>query len=59
MLPQEIEILEQRAQGKAGPNRMGHKLKRWHGWLNTDKAAQAEANIKAIDDPYAARALAK
>jgi hypothetical protein len=59
MLPQEIEILETERKENLAQKDWGIKLKRWHAWLNTDKAAQAEANIRAINDPYAARALAR
>ncbi len=59
MLPQEVEILEQTRKEALAQKDWGAKLKRWSGWLNTDKAAQAEENIKAIDDPFAAKALAR
>lgn len=59
MLPQEVEILEQQRKETLAQKDWGVKLKRWSGWLNTDKAAQAIENIKAIDDPFAAKALAK
>ena len=59
MLPQEIEILEQQRKETLAQKDWGAKLKRWHAWLDTDKAAQAEAQIKAINDPFAARALAR
>ncbi len=59
MLPQEIEILENERKENLAQKDWGVKLKRWHAWLDTDKAAQAEANIRAINDPYAARALAR
>ena len=59
MLPQEIELLENERKENLARKDWGIKLKRWHAWLNTDKAAQAEANIRAINDPYAALALAR
>jgi uncharacterized membrane protein YgcG len=59
VLPQEKELLEQRSKETKAQLDWSARLRRWHGWLDTDKAPQAEANIKAIDDPYAARALAK
>jgi len=59
VLPQEIEIKEQERKEKLAQLEWGAKLKRWHAWLNTDKAGLAQANIKAIDDPYAANPLAK
>lgn len=59
MLPQEVEILEQQRKETLAQKDWGTKLKRWSTWLNTEKAAQAEENIKAIDDPFAAKALAR
>ena len=59
MLPQEIEILEQHRKEKLAQLEWSTKLNRWQTWLDTDKADVAEANIKAIDDPFAARALVK
>jgi hypothetical protein len=59
LLPQEIEIMEQQRKEKLAQLEWAAKLKRWHGWLNTNKADQAQANIQAVDDPFAARPLAK
>ncbi len=59
MLPQEIELKEQDRKAKLAQSDWATKLKRWHGWLNSDKADQAIANIEAIDDPYAAPPLAR
>jgi hypothetical protein len=59
VLPQEVEIKEQEAKSKSAQLEWNAKLKRWHTWLATDKADQAEANIRAIEDPYAAPALAR
>jgi hypothetical protein len=59
VLPQEIEIIEQQRKEKLAQLEWSAKLKRWNGWLNSNKADQAQANIEAIDDPFAARPLAK
>lgn len=59
LLPQEIELKEQEEKEKHAQLQWRSKLKRWHGWLSTDKAAEAIASIKAIDDPYASGALAQ
>ncbi|MBI3836415.1 MAG: HEAT repeat domain-containing protein [Planctomycetia bacterium] len=59
VLPQEVEIMEQQRKEKLAQLEWASKLKRWQGWLNTNKAEQAQANIQAIDDPFAARPLAK
>jgi hypothetical protein len=59
VLPQEIDILERQRKEKLAEADWSNKLKRWHGWLATDKSETATASIKAINDPFAARALAK
>lgn len=59
VLPQEVEILEQQRKETLAQKDWGTKLKRWSNWLNTDKADLAIESIKAIDDPYAAKALAR
>jgi hypothetical protein len=53
MLPQKSKSW--RTRRRTWPRRLGVKLSCWHGWLDTDKAAAPEANIRAINDPYAAR----
>jgi hypothetical protein len=59
MLPQEVELLEHQRKETLAQKDWNAKLKRWNNWLGGDKAAQAEANIRAINDPFAARGLAK
>jgi hypothetical protein len=59
VLPQEIELLEQQGKEKKAQLEWSTKLNRWQTWFDTEKAEQAETNIKAIDDPFAARALVK
>jgi hypothetical protein len=59
MLPQEVDILEHDRKEALAQKDWGTKLKRWHAWLDTDKSAQAIENIKAINDPFAAKALAR
>ncbi len=59
VLPQEVEIKEQERKERLAQLEWSAKLKRWHAWLNTDKADVAQANIKAINDPFAAHPLAK
>jgi hypothetical protein len=59
VLPQEIELKEQERKEKLAQTEWAGKLKRWHGWLTSDKAEQAVASIKTIDDPFAAPVLAK
>ena len=59
VLPQEVELKEQERKEKLAQTEWAAKLKRWHAWLAGDKAEQALANIKSIDDPFAAPVLAK
>jgi len=59
MLPQEVELQDQQRKETLAQKDWNAKLKRWNNWLGTDKAAQAEANIRGINDPYAARGLGK
>jgi len=58
-LPQEIELKERERKEKLARLEWATKLKRWYRWLDSDKAGEAIAGIKAIDDPYAADALAR
>ncbi len=59
ILPQEEELLVAKDKLNRAQLEWNSKLKRWSAWLGTDKAAQAIAGIKAIDDPVAIRALTK
>jgi hypothetical protein len=59
LLPQEVELKEQERKEKLAQTEWSTKLKRWHGWLGTDKADQALAGIKGVNDPMAAPALAR
>ncbi|MGD9723276.1 MAG: HEAT repeat domain-containing protein [Pirellulales bacterium] len=59
LLPQEIEIKVREEKEKRARLEWASKLRTWHRWLQTDKAPQAVQSIKAIDDPFAADALAR
>ncbi len=59
LLPQEIELSERERKEKLARLDWARKLKRWEGWLGSDKAGEAIAKIRAIDDPLAAGALAR
>jgi len=59
VLPQEEELLARRDKSTKARLAWNGKLKRYSEWLGTDKSAQAVANIKAINDPYAVGALVK
>jgi hypothetical protein len=56
-LPQEIELLENKRKQDAAQQEWFQKLKRWRGWLGTDRNDQASENIRTIDDPLAVKAL--
>jgi len=54
---QEIELLERDRELETAQKEWYVKINRWHDWLATDRAGQARANLLAIDDPLAVRAL--
>jgi hypothetical protein len=56
-LPQEVKILEEKRAQELAENEWFQKIKRWRGWLGTDRSRQARENIAGIDDPKAIRAL--
>lgn len=58
VLPQEVELLERKRQDELAEAQWRKKLKRWDGWLDTEKAEEALRHIARIDDPYAVPALA-
>ncbi len=57
-LPQEIELLEGKRKLESNQQEWFQKLKRWRGWLGSDREQEACQNIRTIDDPMAVRALA-
>jgi hypothetical protein len=54
---QEVELLEQAEKDEKAEKDWIVKIKRWRGWLNTDKAALARKSFLEITDPYAAKGL--
>lgn len=54
---QEIALLESRRQLKEAEGGWMAKLRRWQGWLHSDRHAAARENILAIKDPRAIKAL--
>lgn len=56
-LPQEVELIEEQQQLKEAQQEWFIKLKRWRGWLDSDRVEEGRKNILAIDDPVAAKAL--
>jgi hypothetical protein len=57
-LPQEIELLEGRRKLESNQQEWFQKLKRWRGWIGSDREEEACQNIRTIDDPVAIKALA-
>ena len=57
--PQEIEILKNKQEMEAAQSEWMQKLKRWRGWLGTDRDQQGHDAIQSINSPAAAKALAK
>jgi len=57
-LPQEVQLLEEQQKLAAAQQEWFLKLKRWRAWLGGDRHAQAEENIRSINDPMAVKALA-
>jgi len=57
-LPQEIELLEGKRKLESNQQEWFQKLKRWRGWLGSDREQEACENIRTIGDPVAVRALA-
>lgn len=58
MLPQEIELDKEKRKIEANQQAWFQKLKRWRGWLGTDREDEACQNIRTIADPAAVKALA-
>jgi hypothetical protein len=58
LLPQELQIADDKKRLEAAQQDWFHKLKVWRGWLGTDRDQQARLSIVAIADPDAVRALA-
>jgi len=56
-LPQEIELLEEKQELHDAQKEWFVKLKRWRGWLDSDRAQQAQTNILEIKDEAATKAL--
>lgn len=59
MTPQEVELKERSRKTELAAKEWRRKLKLWRGWMNTDRAEEALANINQIDDPYAVPALSE
>ena len=58
-LPQEIELEESKRKLDLAEKDWFQKIRRWRGWLGSDREKQARESFAAIDDPAAVGALAK
>jgi hypothetical protein len=56
--PQEVELAENRRKLDAAQQEWFQKIRRWRGWLGTDRDQQARENIRGIAEPVAVKALA-
>jgi len=56
-LPQEIDLLKSKEELTSGQQEWFQKLKRWRGWLGSDRHEQACSQIRSINDPVAGKAL--
>lgn len=56
---QEMELAERDRKNDLAEKEWIVKVKRWRGWLNSNKAIQGRKNLLAIDDPYAVKALSQ
>jgi hypothetical protein len=54
---QEIQSMQDKEKQQTEAREWMQKLDRWLGWLQTNRAAMAEENIRGIQDPMAVRAL--
>jgi hypothetical protein len=57
MLPQEVELAENKRKIEAAQQEWCRKLKRWRGWLGTDRDGEARDNIAGASDPMAVKGL--
>lgn len=57
-LPQEIELLEGKRKQDLAEKEWFQKIKRWRGWLGSDRNKQGRENLVNIDDPMAVKSLA-
>jgi hypothetical protein len=59
LLPQEVELAERRRLNKKETGEWFAKIKRWQGWLEGDRAEEAEDLLLDITDPNAVPALSQ
>ncbi|MBL9123167.1 MAG: HEAT repeat domain-containing protein [Planctomycetaceae bacterium] len=58
-LPQEIELLEKQKKDKLAERQWFGRLNKLRDELHSEKAAEATAKLRAINDPYALKAIAE
>ena len=58
MSRQEVELADKKRKLETAQQEWFQNLKRWRGWLGTDRDQAARNNIAAISDPMAIKALA-
>jgi hypothetical protein len=56
-LPQQIELIESNAKLENTRQEWFQNVKRWRGWLGTEREGQARENFGNVTDPMAVRAL--
>ncbi len=59
MLPQQIEISENKDKLENARQEWFQKVKRWRSWLGSDRESQARENFQNIVDPAAIKVLAQ
>lgn len=57
MLPHKRQLIVERRKNDQSEKEWFQKLKRWRDWLTTDRAQQAADSIRAVNDPFAVKAL--
>jgi hypothetical protein len=57
MLQQQIDLIENKSKLENAQHEWFQNIKRWRGWLDTDRDSQARENFRNISDPLAIRAL--
>jgi hypothetical protein len=58
LLPQEVDIIEEREAAEAAVGEWKKKLHRWQDWIGGERTLLAYQNIQRIDDPAAVPAVA-
>jgi hypothetical protein len=59
MLQQQIDLIESKKKQETAQQEWAQNIKRWRGWLGTDREGQALEKFQNIADPMAIKALVK